>query len=126
MVQDQFIDGQVECAIRRHLDSLGPDTPVADIVDCCRMCENHRDVEIEPRMSDDRRPAHAVCQVSVDERIPPALPETETLEDIIWRLLPTPELPPPQADPIPSGRFLRGVFFVRGFDPYDGPVPDSG
>ena len=24
------------------------------------------------------------------------------------------------------GRFRRGVFFVRGFDPYDGPVPDSG
>ena len=27
MVRDQFIDGQVECALRRHLDSLGPDTP---------------------------------------------------------------------------------------------------
>ena len=22
-------------------------------------------------------------------------------------------------------RFRRGVFFVRGFDPYDGPMPDS-
>ena len=22
-------------------------------------------------------------------------------------------------------RFCRGVFFVRGFDPYDGPMPDS-
>ena len=27
MVRDRFIDGQVECALRRHLDSLGPDTP---------------------------------------------------------------------------------------------------
>ena len=98
MMRDRFIDGQVECALRRHLDSLGPDTP------CCRVWESHRDVEIEPRMSDDRRPARTVCQVSVDERIPPALPETETLEDIIRRLLPTPALPPPQADPIPSDR----------------------
>ena len=36
MVRDRFIDGQAECALRRHLDSLGPDTPMADIVDCCR------------------------------------------------------------------------------------------
>ena len=33
MVRDRFIDGQAECALRRHLDSLGPDTPMADIVD---------------------------------------------------------------------------------------------
>ena len=79
---------------------------MADIVDCGRVWESHCDVEIEPRMSDDRRPARAVCQVSVDERIPPALPETETLEDIIKRLLPTPALPPPQADPIPWYRDL--------------------
>ena len=35
MVRDRLIDGQVECALRRHLESLGPDTPMADIVDCC-------------------------------------------------------------------------------------------
>ena len=37
MVWDHFIDGQAECALRRHLHSLGPDTPMADIVDCCRV-----------------------------------------------------------------------------------------
>ena len=37
MVRDRFIDGQPEGALRRHLDSLGPDTPMADIVDCCRV-----------------------------------------------------------------------------------------
>ena len=26
MVRDRFIDGQVECALRRHLDSLKPET----------------------------------------------------------------------------------------------------
>ena len=41
----------------------------------------------------------AVCQVSIDERTPPALPEAETLEDIIRRLLPKPALPPPQGGP---------------------------
>ena len=33
-VRDRFIDGQAECTLRRHLDSLGPDTPMRDIVDC--------------------------------------------------------------------------------------------
>ena len=34
MVRDRFIDGQAECALHRHLDSLGPNTPIPDIVDC--------------------------------------------------------------------------------------------
>ena len=106
MVRDRFIDGQVECALRRHLDSLGPDTPMADIVDCCRVWESHREVEIEPRVSVDRRPVRAICQVTVDEQAPAASPETETLEYIIRKLLPTPALPPPQAVPIPSDRDL--------------------
>ena len=37
MVRDRFIDGQAECALRRHLDRLGPDTPMSDTVDCCRV-----------------------------------------------------------------------------------------
>ena len=75
---------------------------MADIVDCCRVWERHREVEIEPRTSADRRPARAICQVTEDEPAPAASPET--LEDIIRKLLPTPALPPPQAVPIPSDR----------------------
>ena len=70
MVRDRFVDGQVECALRRHLDSLGPDTPMADIVNCCRVWDSHREVEIEPRMSVDRRPVRVICQVTVDEQAP--------------------------------------------------------
>ena len=44
MVPDRFIDGQGECALRRHLDSLGPNIPMADIVDCCRLWERQREV----------------------------------------------------------------------------------
>ena len=43
MVQDRFIDGQAECALRRNLDSFIPDTPMSDIVDSCRVWESHRD-----------------------------------------------------------------------------------
>ena len=34
MVRDRFIDGQAECALRRHLNSLGP-------VDCSHVWESH-------------------------------------------------------------------------------------
>ena len=37
MVRDRLIDGQAECALRRHLDSLGPNTPIPDIVDIYRI-----------------------------------------------------------------------------------------
>ena len=80
MVRDRLIDGQAECALRRHLGSLGPDTPMADIVDCCCVWESHLEVEIEPQTSTDRRPAHAICQVTVDEQTLAESPQTETLE----------------------------------------------
>ena len=106
MVRDRFIDGQAECALRRHLDSLRPDTPMAHIVDCCRVWESHLEVEIEQQTRTDRRPAHAICQVMVDEQAPAESPETEPLEDIIRKLLPTAALPPTEVAPIPSDRDL--------------------
>ena len=64
LVRDRFIDEQAECALRRHLDSLGPNTPMADIVDCCRVWESHHEVEIQPQTSADRRPVRVICQVA--------------------------------------------------------------
>ena len=104
MVRDRFIDGQAKCALRRHLDSLGPNTPMADIVDCCRVWERHREVESMPRMSADRCPAHAICQIMEDGPAPAASPETGNWENIIRKLLPTLALPPQPAVPIPSDR----------------------
>ena len=107
MVCDRFIDGQVECALRRHLDSLGPDTSMADIVDCCQVWESHRDVETEPSMSANRRPAHTVCPVTEVEPTATISPETETVEDMIRMLLSTPAPTPLQAVPICSDQDLR-------------------
>ena len=64
LVRYRFIDGQAECALRRHLDSLGPNTPMTDIVDCCRVWESYREVEIQPQTSADRRPVRVICQVT--------------------------------------------------------------
>ena len=102
MVRDRFIDGQAECALRRHLDRLGPDTPMADIVDCCRVWESHIEVASSGQMGTDRHSPRAVCQVMQDKQSPVGSPGTESLEDIIRKLLPMPQRPPPKAAPIPS------------------------
>ena len=106
MVRDRFIDGQEECALRRHLDSLGPDTPMADIIDCRRVWESHIEVAIKQQSRTDRHPPRAVCQVTEDEQSPVESPETELLEDIIRKLLPTPSPPPLEGAPIPSDQDL--------------------
>ena len=106
MVRDCFIDGQVEWALRRHLNSLGPDTPMADIVDSCRVWESHVEVASGRQMGTDKHFPRVVCQVTVDSQSPAASPGTESLEEIIRRLLPAPQLPPPKAANIPSDQEL--------------------
>ena len=43
LVRDKFITGQQQLALRRHLDSMGPDTPMVDIVDKCCVWESHEE-----------------------------------------------------------------------------------
>ena len=48
IIRDRFVAGHDSCQLRRHLDSVLPETPIRDIVDRCRVWESHAD-------SDDRR-----------------------------------------------------------------------
>ena len=64
-------------------------------------------METEPRTSADRRPARAICQVTEVEPTAAVSPETQTVEDMIKKLLPTPAPPPLQAVPIRSDQDLR-------------------
>ena len=48
LVRDRFIIGQENRALRRHLDSVGPDTPISDIVDRCRVWESHDESNSRP------------------------------------------------------------------------------
>ena len=50
LVRDKFITGQTQLALRRHLDSAGPDTPMVDIVDKCRVWESHVELIGRPEM----------------------------------------------------------------------------
>ena len=99
MVRDRFMDGQADRLLRRHLDSLGPNTPMIEMVDSCRIWERHCEPEIRPRMGMDRGPVHMTGQVSEDRPIPAIPSEMESVEEMIRRLLPTPAPPPLQAAP---------------------------
>ena len=43
LIRDRFVAGHENCALRWHLDSVPPETPIRDIVDRCRVCESHAD-----------------------------------------------------------------------------------
>ena len=41
LIRDRFIAGHSNCDLRRHLDSVPPETPIRDVVDRCRVWESH-------------------------------------------------------------------------------------
>ena len=47
LIRDRFITGHPDCAVRRHLDSVPPETPIRDIVDRCRVWESHADADAQ-------------------------------------------------------------------------------
>ena len=77
MVRDRFIDGQADRSLRRHLDSLEPNTPMIEMVDSCRIWERQCKPEIGPQMGTDRGPVHKTGQVSEDRPIPAIPSEME-------------------------------------------------
>ena len=106
LVRDRFIAGQAECALRRHLDSMGPDTPMRDIVDSCRVWESHTEATNSWNGGPDPKCSCAINQVAEDSQSPVELKELEALDQIMRQLLPTLAVSPPKATPIPSDREL--------------------
>ena len=58
LVRDRFINGQENCALRRHLESVGPDTPIAEIVDRCRVWESHEEINSGRGVNPKLNPGH--------------------------------------------------------------------
>ena len=54
MVRDRFIDGQAECALHRHLNSFRPNMQMQNIVDSCRVWENHNEAGVRRHDGSDR------------------------------------------------------------------------
>ena len=102
LVRDRIIAVQAECALRRHLDSMGPDALMRDIVDSCRVWESHTEVTDCWSGGPDPEYPRAIYQVAEDTRSPVELKESDELDQIMRQLLPTPAVSPPKASPIPS------------------------
>ena len=71
LVRDRFIAGHAECSLCRHLDSVGPDTPIRDIVDSCRVWESHaEDTDSWGGCHEPERPraVHQVVDVNTDSK----------------------------------------------------------
>ena len=109
IIQDRFIAGHDSCDLRRHLDSVSPETPIQDIIDRCRVWESHAD-------SDARRfskpcPERALPIYTVDDpgcgrddRMVAAVTTSPTAPDQLETLLkwmpPTPVVPTPPPTPV--------------------------
>ena len=63
LVRDRFITGQEQRALRRHLDGVGPDTPISVIVDRCRVWESHEERNSRPRAEYKPTDSRGVFQV---------------------------------------------------------------
>ena len=47
LIRDRFVTGHENCTLRRHIDSIPPETPIQDIVDRCRVWECHADTGMQ-------------------------------------------------------------------------------
>ena len=63
LVRDKFITGHKQLALCRHLDSVGPDTPISSIVDKCRVWESHEERNSRPRAECEPGTSRGVFQV---------------------------------------------------------------
>ena len=111
IIHDQFIAGHDSCELRRHLDSVSPETPIRDIVDHCRVWESHADSNTrrfsKPR-PDRTLPIYMVETLgeALDDRVVAAVattqPEPGQLETLLRHLISGPVVPPLPPEPVPS------------------------
>ena len=84
LVRDKFITGQKQLALRRHLDSAGPDTPISSIVDKCRVWESHGGSDSRSRVEHEPGTSRGVFQVRKqigdDHNEGPAEPDSNSSE----------------------------------------------
>ena len=104
-VKDKFIEGQAECSLHRHLDSVGPDIPMEDIVDRCRVWESHAEDMSKWEVghkTDQPRAVYQVASVDATSRPNDASADKDVLGELMSHLLPTPEIAPLRVTPIQS------------------------
>ena len=102
LIRDRFIAGHSSCELRRHLDSVPPETPIRDVVDRCRVWESHADPAVRwvsKPSPDPIYPAYVVRdadRTGETSRVAAVTGQrsgTNQLEDLLRRLITTMESP---------------------------------
>ena len=102
LIRDRFIAGHSNCDLRRHLDSVPPETPIRDIVDRCRVWESHADPanrRLTKPSPDPIYPAYVVGEADYNTETTRVAEVTGQnsksyqLEDLLRRVLTTAERP---------------------------------
>ena len=101
LIRDRFIASHGNCDLRRHLDSVPPETSIRDIVDRCRVWESHADPSarrLTKPSPDPIYPAYAVgdADYNIETRVAEVTRQKSKplqLEDMLRRVLTTTELP---------------------------------
>ena len=106
MIRNKFLAAQQSCELRRHLDSASSDASIRDIVDSCRVWESHTEAANSWNGGSDTKFPRAIYQVVEDTQSPVVSTESETLDEVMRQLWPTPAVSPPRATPSPSDREL--------------------
>ena len=107
LIRDRFIAGHSNCDLRRHLDSVSPETPIRDVVDRCRVWESHADPAVRwvsKPSPDPMNPAYAVGDADNNietTRVAAVTRQRSSqnqLEDLFRRVLTTAEPPAPKLE----------------------------
>ena len=116
LIRDRFIAGHSNCDLRRHLDSVSPETPIRDVVDRCRVWESHADPavrRISKPMPDPIYPTYAVGDTDSDNEITRVAAVTglksdqNQLTDLLRRVISTAEHPAPNPEISDMAKLLQ-------------------
>ena len=105
LVRDRFIAGQAQRSLRRHLDSVGPDTPIVDIVDRCRVWESHEEDKNKWAVGRESNRPRAVCQLAnaeTNNKPSDRSAGSDVVDDLIRQVLPSSATAARKVTPIPS------------------------
>ena len=125
LIRDRFIAGDDNCALRRHLDSVPPETPIRGVVDRCRVWESQADPTVRSTTKptpDMTYPTYAVSDADKDREVIKVAAVTglrsdqNQLQDLLQRIVSAVERPAPTPDISDIEKLLTRV-------PPDGPAP---
>ena len=137
LIRDRFIAGHSNCDLRRHLDSVSPETPIRDVVDRCCVWESHADPAVcrmgKPSQ-DPNYPAYAVGDTDSDNEVTRVAAVTglrsgqNQLEDLLRHVISTAERPAPKPEISDMAKLLQQLVREPPSRPpavVDPPVPTA-